>query len=117
MDDLETALLNFIGTQHYYHHNIGDFNYTDGVKFLVENAKCYWLLDLIGSYQHESKVKNVPFQLWNLRVNKNQRAVITMKEDSDTPVIIRQIIPYTDFPLKQIKLYLTNGVLMLPSEY
>jgi hypothetical protein len=28
-----------------------------------------------------------------------------------------QGIPYTDFPLDTIKLYLVNGVLMLPGEY
>ena len=115
--DLENALAGFTGSELFYQHSIGNFVYTDGVKYLAENAKCYWLLDVIGSYQHLNKVKHVPFQLWELAVNEDQTALVTMKADSDTPVIVKQKLPYTDFPLAHIKLYLTDGVVMLPSEY
>ena len=115
--DLELELAQFIGSENYYKHSIGNFNYTDGVKFLADQGQCYWLLDVVGSYQHLSKVKAVPFQLWELTVNDDNSAVVTMKEDTDMPDIIKQDIPFTDFPLAQFKLYLTDGVLMLPSEY
>ena len=115
--DLETALAVFTGSELYYRHSIGNFVYTDGVKYLAEHARCYWLLDMIGSCQHLNKVKDVPFQLWELAVYEDQTALVTMKEDSDTPVIVKQKLPYTDFPLAHIKLYLTDGVVMLPSEY
>jgi len=117
MHNLEIELANFIGSEHYFKHSIGNFNYTDGIKFLADQAKCYWLLDVVGSYQHLNKVKDIPFQLWELIVNDDNSAVVTMKQDSDMPVIIKQQIPYTDFPLARIKLYLTDKVLMLPSEY
>ena len=43
-------------------------------------------------------------------------------EDSDQEVACEQKIPFTDFPIQEIRLYLVNmgnggGVLMLPSEY
>jgi hypothetical protein len=107
----------FIGTEHYYYHMIGNFSYTDGIQYLAEQGKCYWLLDLIGSYQADDKGKKIPFQLWKLRVNEDKTAVVTMQEDSDTPIIIEQKLSYTDFPLDQIKLYFIEGVLILPSEY
>lgn len=115
--DLVNALAGFTGSELFYKHSIGKFIYTDGVKYLAEQARCYWLLDVVGSYQHLKKVKEVPFQLWELTVNEDQTALVTMKEDSDTPVIVKQKLPYTDFPLPYIKLYLTDGVVMLPSEY
>jgi hypothetical protein len=117
MENLEIELANFIGSENYFKHSIGNFNYTDGIKFLADQAQCYWLLDVVGSCQHLKKVKHVPFQRWELMVNEDKSAVATMKEDSDMPVIIKQEIPFTDFPLSHIKLYLTDDVLLLPTEY
>ena len=42
-------------------------------------------------------------------VNKDKSAVLTMKEDSNTPELVRQEIPYTDFPLDNIKFYVELG--------
>ena len=111
---LEHELTNFTGTEHYYRHWLG-FNYTDGVKFLAEKANCFWLLDAVGSYQHTLKDKG--FQIWILKVNKDKSAVLEMREDSDTPIIVRQEIKYTDFPMEEITLYFIDGVLILTSEY
>jgi hypothetical protein len=55
-------------------------------------------------------------QFWKLRVNPDNSAVLTCERDSDD-VAITQEIPYTDFPLESVKLYLADGVLLLPSEY
>jgi len=105
----------FIGTEHYYRHWLG-FNYTDGVQYMAEKAQAHWLLDAVFSYQHEKHVKNVPFQVWHLEVTGSS-AVLTMREDSDQPELVRQEIGYTDFPLDKIDLWLISGVLILPSEY
>ncbi|MBN2088202.1 hypothetical protein JW964_01240 [candidate division KSB1 bacterium] len=43
--------------------------------------------------------------------------IVTMKEDTDMPIVIKQKIPYTDFPLTSTKLYLVDEVLMFPAEY
>lgn len=111
---LLSSLANFTGTMQYFRHWM-KFNYTDGVKFLAETGNCFWLLDAIGSYQY--KVKNIPFQVWTLKVSEDKTAVLEMREDSNTPVIIKQEIPYTDFPLKEITLFYIDGVLLLTSEY
>ena len=112
--NLKNDLALFTGTEQYFKHWLG-FNYTDGVKYLSGKAECYWLLDAIGSYQY--KFKRVPFQVWILKVNADKTAVLEMKEDTNQPLLVRQEIPYTDFPLTEIKLYLIDGVLILPSEY
>ena len=115
MNDLETELQMFTGSENLYRHWTGLLHYTDGIKFLAEKANAYWLIDLIASWQ--IKVKDIPFQVWDLKKVNNTSAVITMREDKDEPAVVVQKLPYTDFPLKYIKLYVVNGVLMLPSEY
>jgi len=40
--------------------------------------------------------------------------VICERDTND--IAITQDIPYTDFPLDEIKLYCINGVILLPSE-
>lgn len=113
---IESNLANFIGTENYYKHWLG-FQYTDGIKYLADAAASYWLLDTIGSHWMTDQLKHIPFQVWELLVYPDQRAILTMREDSDSAIIVKQEIPYTDFPLESIRLYLVNDVLMLTSEY
>lgn len=115
MEINEKQLEQFIGTEHYYAGYMG-VNYTDGVKFLMENGAA-WLVTDISSYQADVKIKAIPFQLWILKVNDDKTAVLTMHEDSNLPNLVEQKYNYTDFPLKELKLYLIDGVLLLTSEY
>jgi hypothetical protein len=50
---LTAALAYFTGTTAYYRYWLGITHLTDGVKFLADNAHCYWLLDAIGGLPHE----------------------------------------------------------------
>ena len=117
----------FTGTEHYYNQPIAGIPdgliYTDGIKYLAEKTGSYWLIDLIGSYQHEERFRQQPFQVWILTVNQKDRTATIRAEDGNGNIIATQEIPYTDFPLPEFKLYLVvnedyRGVtLMLPSEY
>jgi hypothetical protein len=130
-----SELSRFTGTSG-YHKNWTGLLYTDGIKYLAEKAECYWLIDAIASYQH--KLKRDPdlarFQLWILSVAKEEGErkypFIKIKNDMgcaltcwrDTPKegvkpSKVQQIEYTDFPLPEIKLYVVDGILLLPSEY
>ena len=113
----------FTGTEHYYRYLLG-LKLTDGVKFLADAAGAYWLLDIITSYQATDKIRREHFQVWELKLLPKaegnphaQPAVVTMKTDSDKPLMVRQEICYTDFPLESITLWLIDGVILLPSEY
>ena len=117
---LESDLTQFTGTEHYYRHSLNrNFMHTDGVNYLAENAGAYWLIDLIASHQLSRKVRAESFQLWTLTLTgrKNPMAVAECRADSNAPLLARQEIEFTDFPLKSVKLYCVDGVLMLPSEY
>ena len=110
-------LSQFRGTRQWYKHWAQRLVYTDGVKYLAEQAGAFWLIDAIASYQMYKQVWETGFQLWELKKNEDESAVLTMREDSGKPERVRQNIKYTDFPLDYIKLYVVNGGLMLPSEY
>jgi hypothetical protein len=107
----------FTGSTEFYRHWLKGFCYTEGVRFLAEHARCYWLIDLIASLQVRA-LKDAwlrEFQLWELFV-KDGSAILACSRDSDD-VAFRQTIEATDFPITYVHLYVEGGVLMLPSEH
>lgn len=90
---------------------------TDGVKTLADSAECYWMIDLIFSYQSIKKVKDEAFQVYDLKVNLEEKSAIMVCTDGNENILHKQRIPFTTFPLESIKLYFTNEVILLPSEY
>jgi len=105
------GLAQFYGTCQWWKNAALNFTYTDGIKYLWESCESYWLLTAISSYK-----RTEPFQVWTLTV-KDRIATLTMKEDKNLPVLVKQEIPYTDFPLDEIQVWLIDGTLILPSEY
>lgn len=101
---------NAIGSENWYQHWTKRGCYTDGVKMVADTAGAYWLIDAIFSY-----VRKEPFQLWLLKVQE-QKAQLTMQEDTGLDPLVKQDIEYTDFPSGVWKFYLENGVLMLLGE-
>ncbi len=94
--------------------------YTEGVRYLAEHAECYWLIDVIDSHQPDLRkdADLVDFQVWELIVNPEDRtSVVTCRADSGRPPAGTQKIPWSDFPLPTITLWVENGVLLLPSEH
>lgn len=88
---------------------------TDGVLMLAESADCYWFLDVIGSHQSNRELDK-SFQVWKLTVDTETNSAV-VQGYNDTTLVVVQEIPYTDFPLEECKLYLMDGVILLPSEY
>jgi len=116
-----TDLANFYGTEHYYRHSFGKMVMTDGAMHLFVNG-AGWLMDAIASYQ-EAKLdrQTKGFQLWILKVNADNSAVLTCQRDSNTLNLVEQKIEYTDFPMSEIKLYVEGEggqrVCLLTSEH
>lgn len=112
-------LAQFTGTSTYYQHSLG-IQYTDGVHYLAERGGAYWLIDAIASWQIDPRVNQDTIlrqiQFWKLTVNDDQSALLVCERD-EGDVAVSQDIPFTDFPLKRITLYLQQGVVLLPSEY
>ncbi|HEV7486300.1 MAG TPA: hypothetical protein VGQ65_11520 [Thermoanaerobaculia bacterium] len=107
----------FTGSTEFYPHWLRGFRYTEGVCFLAERTRCYWLIDLIAILQVRA-LKDAwlrEFQLWELFV-KGGSAILTCSRDSED-VAFREVIETTDFPITYVHLYVEGGVLMLPSEH
>ena len=56
-------------------------------------------------------------QFWTLIVHDDDGSAIMLCERDTDDVAVSQRIPLTDFPLKWLRLYFQNGVVLLPSEY
>ena len=122
-DQLLDELHRFYGTEHYYRTNPG-LLVTDGVKFLADNAHCYWLLDMVWSYLPVLRKSRDTFFVVVLTKEGvlDPGAIFTIQDDiPPNQTYAQQAIEYTDFPLDEIVLYLSATeeafVLMLRSEY
>lgn len=115
-EELQNIINHATGTEAYHRFSMfpGYPVITDGVKAVAEAADCYWLLDIIGSYQGYSNL-DPDFQVWTLTVNEDESAMV--KGYNDTTFVVKQDIEYTDFPLPEFKLFLIRGVILLPNEY
>ena len=80
-------------------------------------------MQAIDSYQPRCRKDPMlsEIQFWTLTINADKTALLRCDRDiGDTA--IRQRIPYTDFPLSEIKLYVEplderQVVILLPSEH
>ena len=116
----------FSGTENYYNDFLG-LKLTDGTAYLSQVCCCGWLVsDISAVYSFEPKIKENRkennFLICCLNINKSEKtAVLTIKEDTDSPILYTQKYTYTDiskyYSGDEIKLYLIDGVLLLPSEY
>ena len=111
-EELHAELQQFTGTTQWYQYQ--NIYITDGVKYLAERAGCHWLIDIVWSIY--PKLKDQMLVICELTVNADQSAVFVAIGDDDE-VIHRQRIPYTDFPGDWVKVWFSEGVLFLPSEY
>jgi hypothetical protein len=115
-EKLEEELNQFSGTAEYHKWSpLFSFVLTDGAKYLANTAKAYWLMDAIASHQHNKAVAKEEFQVWDLK--KVGDAWELTCEDGNGKSVVKQDIEYSDFPLNSIKLYFSDGVILLPGEY
>ena len=116
-EQINAKLRRFVGSDIIYKHWLG-IKYTSGIKYLAEAAECFWLLDTIASHQN-ANLLSLPqlreFQIWHLIVQEKS-GILICEWDTDQEVL-RQEVPYTNFPLPRVKLYLVEKVLLLPNEY
>ena len=114
--ELLNELAQFTGTSQWYRNPLfKNFLYTDGVQHLAENAGAYWLIDYIFSNQIIPEIKRQEFQVWIITV-EDSKAEIRVEDGNDN-VIKEFKIPFTDFPLPEFRLWFSENVLLLPSEY
>ena len=114
----------FTGSEDFFKHSINrKLIYSEGVEYLAEQARCYWLIDLIACVllPHLLIKYNDSFYSIELLVTGNS-AVITVDDGNDN-IHINHKVRWTDFPItgEPVKFFLCESdeyyCLMLPSEY
>ena len=111
-------LVQFTGSQNFYRHSlVREVLYTEGVQYVADAAGAHWLLDEIALAQRNIiPVKREDFQVWDLKVNADQTAILTCGDGNGLEVYSKHI-EFTDFPEPGIRFYYANWVIHLPSEY
>lgn len=118
MSDLQAQLRVFTGTEQYYYNRMYPFvQYTDGVKFFMENAGggARWLMDLLVT---DPKVRKQASEFAAIRLLvENNSALLTVNDGNDGPNVMERKIEYTDCPNGEYRFYWTGGVWMVNWEY
>lgn len=114
----QQELRQFTGSETWYRHKLVRWMlFTEGAKYVADKGGAHWLLDEIVLAQMTcNAVTDENFQLWKLRVNPDQSALLTCA-DGNGKVVMKKRIASTDFPLDEITFYMHGNVIMLPSEY
>ena len=111
----------FIGTQQYYRY-MGVL-LTDGIRYIMENGYAWFVTDAIAVIVAHPKIRQYlqkdDFLTINLKLNKDKDGYTTADmiiEDGNYNRLYRQHYDITDAK-RELKLFYTDGVLMLASEY
>lgn len=109
------------GFETHYRHLLSGMSYSEGVKFIADEAGAYWLIDLIliaSKFEHlQGKCEGLEF--WTLTTKDGKGEVICTDggmDGGEANVVYAETIPFTDFPLEEITLYNDGGILCLPGE-
>lgn len=60
---------------------VGKSLYTDGAKYVADEAGAYWLLDEIAINQTRPEIKAEEFQVWTLKVDLEKRSGVLTCDD------------------------------------
>lgn len=112
---LQSDLSQFIGTDNWHQHALNrKMTYTDGVQYFAENAGAYWFLDIVATELMEIHRREA---FLNIKlIVEERKATILADDGNDRPRFSRNI-EYTDCPPGEWQFYLTDNVMLLPSEY
>jgi hypothetical protein len=108
--ELHANLGQFIGGEQWFRHALArNVVYSEGMKYLAENAGAYWLIDAIASHLAANpKIKNerkknerfARLHFWHLRKTGENSAVLEAVEDKGMKPVDSQEIEFTDFPFE-----------------
>src|ERR1700722_6473459 len=93
-------LRQFTGSEHFFKNGINrKLIYTEGVQYLAEKARCYWLIDEIAVILLPSLLKNRYDEFYSIQLLvTNCSAVITVG-DGNGKIYMKHKIEWTDFPI------------------
>lgn len=112
---LVTELAEFCGTSQWYqHHLVKDMTYTDGVKYFADRTGSFWLIDVVAT-EFFPLLTEQPFLSLIVKANGNSCEFVAT-DGNDNRITARNY-SFSTMPTGEWKFYLTDDVLLLPSEY
>jgi hypothetical protein len=111
-------LRQFTGSENWYRHGlVREVLFTDGAKYVADNAGAYWLLDDIAFAQkREPAIAATEFQVWKLSVRPDHSGTLVC-ENGNGAAVYTHALAFTDFPLEGVELWFANNTIYLPSEH
>jgi hypothetical protein len=115
-EQIESALAGIQSGETYFKHWLGR-RYTEGVRYMAELCSAFWLINAIASHQPNPKIRKYgEFQVWTLKKYIGETWMLKC-EDGNNNELTHQIIPFSDFPLSEITVWVENGVMLMPKEH
>ena len=120
--ELRNNLETFTGTEMFYKIPLLKTRFTDGIKYLADTANCFWLVTdtsvIAKSLMNRSYFITIDFK----KLSEDMQDAIGYEAiieygDGNGNVLETHRYHSTDFPLDNLRLFFTDGTLMLPSEY
>ena len=116
VSEIQKTIESFDGPDELYRHAINrNVVFSQGARFVAESCGAYWLIDEIAIAQFKPKVKVEEFQAWKLKVTGGT-TVLTMDDGNNHTLFVMKL-PFTDFPLPEVTLWVENNTIYLPSEH
>ena len=101
------------GTEQYHKLQLfNEINLTDGIMYIMKNGYSWLVNDILSVIKF--KLFNEEFLSVKLILNKNKGKMLIT--DGNEKILYTQKYPHTNAE-REIKLFFTNGVLMLSGEY
>ena len=91
------------------------YSFSDGLQFLVQQAKSDVVLDYIFSHSRDLDYKENSFQIWRIYFQENGSAIATVT-DYKEQVLKTFKIAKIEFPLRHLEVWLIGKFLRLPNE-
>jgi hypothetical protein len=105
----------FTGTEQY--HSMGpifkDIVITDGVKYIMDNGYSWFVIDSLCVIVN--KLRNHPFLTVQLKLLRGDAGIMLITDGNENE-LYTQRYGFTDAEV-EVKLFFTDNVMMLPSEY
>ena len=122
VNKIKAKLQHFCGTEMFYKIPLIKTRFTDGLKYLAQEAECFWLITDVSviakSLSNRSGFITVDFKrLSEQEQFEKQCEAIIKYGDGNGNIYETHRYNVTDFPLDELRLFFVNNTLMLPSEY
>lgn len=109
---LAEKLQGFYGTEQYYRLTLTGILATDGVKCFADEGNAYWAVTDMCLKAYKLKQ---PFL--SIKINSTGKKADIVYEDGDYNVLDSDHYAHTDLEAGEYKFYITDNVILLPSEY